>query len=60
MILSLGLEKSAKRAEAVKYRRLQRRLQAIDKLPKRDQEALIRTIDAVLSKASWSTTSPKG
>ena len=33
-------------------RRLQRRVQQFDQLPKRDQEALLRTIDAFLSKAS--------
>ena len=33
-------------------RRLQRRMQQFDQLPKRDQEALLRTIDAFLSKAS--------
>jgi len=32
-------------------RRLLRRLQQIDGLPKRDQDALLRTIDAFLSKA---------
>lgn len=48
----LGLEKNGKTETAVKNRRLYRRLQAIDKLPKRDQEALLRTIDAFLSKAS--------
>jgi transcriptional regulator with XRE-family HTH domain len=30
-------------------RRFLRRLQAVDKLPKRDQEALLRTIDAFLA-----------
>jgi transcriptional regulator with XRE-family HTH domain len=35
-----------------KNRRLVRRLRDFDKLPKRDQEALLRTIDAFLSKAS--------
>jgi transcriptional regulator with XRE-family HTH domain len=33
-------------------RRLVRRLHDFDKLPKRDQEALLRTIDAFLAKAS--------
>ena len=33
------------------HTRLQRRIQEIEKLPKRDQEALFRTIDAFLSKA---------
>ncbi len=37
--------------DAPKNRRLARRLQAIDTLPKRDQDALMRTIDAFLSKA---------
>lgn len=36
----------------VKNRRLLRRLQQIDKLPKRDQEALLRTVDAFLAKES--------
>lgn len=48
----LGLEKNGKTTTAVKNRRLYRRLQAIDQLPKRDQEALLRTIDAFLAKAS--------
>jgi transcriptional regulator with XRE-family HTH domain len=48
----LGLEKLTKREVTVKNRRLYRQLQDIDKLPKRDQEALLRTIDAFLSKAS--------
>jgi transcriptional regulator with XRE-family HTH domain len=33
-------------------RRFLRRLQAVDKLPKRDQDALLRTIDAFLSKSA--------
>lgn len=33
-------------------RRLLRRIQQFDQLPKRDQEALLRTIDAFLGKAS--------
>ena len=33
-------------------RRFLRRLQGIETLPRRDQEALLRTIDAFLSKAS--------
>lgn len=37
---------------SVKNRRLLRRLSHIDKLSKRDQEALLRTIDAFLTKAS--------
>lgn len=48
----LGLEKAEK--PAALNRRFLRRLQAVDQLPKRDQEALLRTIDAFLpaSKAS--------
>jgi transcriptional regulator with XRE-family HTH domain len=48
----LGLEKAEK--PATLNRRFLRRLQAVDQLPKRDQEALLRTIDAFLaaSKAS--------
>lgn len=49
----LGLEKSvAARATPIKNRRLYRQLASIEKLPKRDQEALLRTIDAFLTKAS--------
>jgi hypothetical protein len=36
----------------VKNRRLYRQLQNIEKLPKRDLQALLRTIDAFLAKAS--------
>jgi len=48
----LGLEKLTKREAVVKNRRLYRQLQDIDKLPKRDQDALLRTIDAFLSRAA--------
>ncbi|MCP9496803.1 MAG: helix-turn-helix domain-containing protein [Pyrinomonadaceae bacterium MAG19_C2-C3] len=50
----LGLEAKAisKAKGAATNRRLLRRLQQIDNLPKRDQEALLRTIDAFLSKAA--------
>ncbi len=48
----LGLRDERKANATLKNRRLARRLQAIDQLPKRDQEALLRTIDAFLSKAS--------
>jgi hypothetical protein len=34
-----------------KNRRLLRRLKELDQLPKRDQDAVMRTIDAFLSKA---------
>jgi len=44
----LGLEKPKSKGP-VKSRRVLRRLQQIEKLPKRDQDALLRTIDAVLA-----------
>jgi transcriptional regulator with XRE-family HTH domain len=44
----LGLDKSVKKTKPVN-RRFMRRLQALDGLPKRDQDALLRTIDAFLS-----------
>ena len=47
----LGL-KSPKTSNTVKNRRFLRRLQQVDTLPKRDQEALLRTIDAFLAKGS--------
>lgn len=48
----LGLEKRTGRIRAtIKNARLYRQLQSIDRLPKRDQDALVRTIDAFLSKA---------
>ncbi|MCC6743243.1 MAG: hypothetical protein IT175_05215 [Acidobacteria bacterium] len=40
----------ARRDSGTPNRRLRRQLQLIDALPKRDQEALLRTIDAFLSK----------
>ena len=47
----LGLEKPARAAGAtIRNRRIYRQLQSIDRLPKRDQEALARTIDAFLAK----------
>jgi len=48
----LGLRSEARGRPGVKNRRLSRRLQAIDALPKRDQEALLRTIDAFISKTA--------
>jgi hypothetical protein len=36
----------------LKHRRFFRRLQKIERLPKRDEQALLRTIDAFLSKVS--------
>ena len=47
----LGLTPIAKR-NGVHNRRFLRRLQAVDTLPKRDQDALLRTIDAFLSKSA--------
>ena len=44
----LGIKQKPKKADPVN-RRFLRRLQAVDQLPKRDQEALLRTIDAFLS-----------
>jgi transcriptional regulator with XRE-family HTH domain len=43
----LGLKKSPSNG-ALKNRRLLRRLQQIDRLPRRDQQALLRTIDRFL------------
>ena len=43
----LGLKKIAPNG-AIKNRRLLRRLQEIDRLPRRDQQALLRTIDRFL------------
>lgn len=46
----LGL-KGSDTSKGIQNRRLNRRLIAIEKLDKRDQEALLRTIDAFVSKA---------
>ena len=43
----LGLKKSPSNG-SIRIRRLLRRLQEIDKLPRRDQQALLRTIDRFL------------
>jgi hypothetical protein len=48
----LGLKREVRQAGNTKNRRLSRRLNAIDTLPKRDQEALLRTIDAFISKTA--------
>lgn len=48
----LGLQRETRATGAPKDRRLARRLKAIDALPKRDQEALLRTIDAFIAKSS--------
>jgi transcriptional regulator with XRE-family HTH domain len=47
----LGLEEP-KGNGTIRNRRLLRRLQDLERLPKRDQQALMRTIDAFLQKAS--------
>ena len=47
----LGHDGAAKET-GLKDRRFLRRLQKIERLPKRDQQALLRTIDAFLSKVS--------
>jgi transcriptional regulator with XRE-family HTH domain len=48
-----GLQASARHAAgSIKSRRLYRRMQEIEKLPRRNQEALLRTIEAFISKAS--------
>ena len=44
----LGLEKTKGNGAPVKNRRLARRLQEIEQLPRRDQQALLRTIDTFL------------
>ncbi|MCP4504649.1 MAG: helix-turn-helix transcriptional regulator [Deltaproteobacteria bacterium] len=46
----LGLKKQPRQPSS--SRRWVKRVQAIEKLPKRDQDALVRTIDAFLTKAS--------
>lgn len=48
----LGIEPSSVKPKVPKNQRLYRRTLEIDKLPRRDQEALLRTIDAFLSKAN--------
>jgi len=48
----LGLDETGDLAPPIRNRRLYRRVQAIDQLSRRDQDALIRTIDAFLAKAS--------
>lgn len=49
----LGLKvPAASSGGSIKNRRLYRRMQEIEKLPRRDQEALLRTIEAFISKTS--------
>ena len=47
----LGIKAGAQRNGSIKNRRLLRQVQAIEKLSKRDQQAVIRTIEAFISKA---------
>lgn len=48
----LGREKQAKPNGSIKNRKLLRQVQALDKLSKRDQQALLRTIELFLSRAT--------
>lgn len=47
----LGLE-TPRTSAGVRDRRLLRRIQQLERLPRRDQQAILRTIDAFLAKAS--------
>jgi len=47
----LGIEATRKATSPTGSRRLLRRVQELDRLPKRDQQAVLRTIDAFLVKA---------
>jgi len=47
----LGVAPPPRTTAAVKNRRILRRLQQLDRLPTRDQQAVLRTLDAFLSKA---------
>ena len=46
----LGMKRVTTSASPIKNRRLYRRMQEIEKLPRRDQDALLRTIEAFISK----------
>lgn len=46
----LGMKRVTASASPIKNRRLYRRMQEIEKLPRRDQDALLRTIEAFISK----------
>lgn len=51
----LGIKAAARPASAttqIKNRRLYRRMQQIEQLPRRDQDALLRTIEAFISKTA--------
>ncbi|MBI3148555.1 MAG: hypothetical protein HYZ17_08600 [Betaproteobacteria bacterium] len=55
---SVGLEKLSKREAMVKNCRRYRQQQAIDKRPKRHQDALLRSLDAFLSRAGSRSRGP--
>jgi len=46
----LGLEKQPKKTGPIKNQRLLKKVREIERLPRRDQEALLRTIEAFLAK----------
>jgi transcriptional regulator with XRE-family HTH domain len=46
----LGIKETSSSPGSPRNRRLYRRLQEIEKLPRRDQQALLRTIEAFISK----------
>jgi transcriptional regulator with XRE-family HTH domain len=48
----LGLKPRPRANGGVKNRRIMRRVQQLDRLPVRDQQAVLRTLDAFLSKAA--------
>ncbi len=48
----LGMKRPATNASPIKNRRLYRRMQEIERLPRRDQDALLRTIEAFISKTA--------
>jgi len=48
----LGLKETPTSTVGSKNRRLHRRLKEIEKLPRRDQQALLRTIEAFITKGS--------
>ncbi|CAN5341530.1 hypothetical protein BH09MYX1_BH09MYX1_62210 [soil metagenome] len=50
----LGLRGEQAKKGVVKSRRFLRRLELVDTLPKRDQDALLRTIDAFLTRSKAS------
>jgi transcriptional regulator with XRE-family HTH domain len=53
----LGLARASKPSASTVNRRFLRRMKAMDELPKRDQDALLRTIDAFLTARNASKAS---